>query len=531
MLSRENYERLNSYKFKIVFGLILLFSIFIRTYRLNNIPNGLFTDEIFSVYDPYLFQMGKQSLSYSSILSYLLQGTYFTYAFTGPSIFFIRLPAAIYGILLVPLVYFLGKEMFNVRVGLLSAILMALSPWAVIFSRYQVPSMSYVFYFVLSLCLFLKGKKVEIKEIKSVYYLIGSLVLGLVLNTMVSARIFIPLFLLGILIINLKDIKNFIYTNLENFCAFLLTAYPVILGYVSASKSPVITISNSYSIFNHATSLFDIIILIVNRVYLHFSINFLILDGGLSFTNASGFSEYISSEGILKYSTTVVGMLNYYGVLIYPALLFIIYKIIKRFISIGDKIIVIWIISYAIASGIAYFDNPNAARNIIGLPALIISIGAFVDHIYKNINNSNSKKILIFIISILILLPSIYFLNDYFNQYPLRSERAFDYGYEPVAVFLKQNNLWCGKIYLHDEWGRDITLASYSPIQPYNNVNRISDFSMINFNDANNAILITRFSDDIFKFNQIGVKYIIIKKIYYSDNTLAFLIIQIKNQN
>lgn len=523
------HQHKNHKNFDIILIVLVLLSFLIRTYKLDKIPDGLFVDEIIPIYDPFLFQMNEKILSYSSIISYFLQGTYFIYMFMGNSPFFIRLPAAIYGTLMVPLIYYLCKEMFNTRVGILSAVLISLSPWSIIFSRYQVPSMSYTFYFVLALWLFYKGINVNDNRKRYIFYFLGSIVLGLDINTMASARIFIPVFLLGILAINIKRQRlNYLFENIGQSCAFLATAYPVILDYVSNFKSDVVTITNSYSIFNHSSSFLDILILIVERIYLHISIAFIVLDGGLSFSGMSGFNQYIASEGLLKYSTTLVGMLNYYGILIYPSMLLLMYKIIRKSLSINEQVIIIWFLSYLLTAGIAYYDNPNAARNIVGLPVLIICISNFIDEMHSKITNKNLKILYYIFLANLILLPSIYFLADYFNTYSIRSEKAFDYGYKGVSDFIGQNNLWGDKIYLHDEWGREMTLASYSPLQP-KKIIRMAKFDINIFSDTKDAIFITRDPKDLLKFEQIGMKFLILKKIYYTDKEIAFLIVQIKN--
>jgi len=452
---------------------LVAFALFLRIYLLESVPSSLFIDEVWAVYQPYLHRAGLLDLSTYSIASYFLQGTYFVYENSGASILFTRLPAAVYGTLLVAIIFFLANELFNVRVGLLSAMLMALSPWAVIFSRYQVPSISSVFWLTMSAYLLYKGLKTTKRQKQIVFVSLGSLALGLSLNIHAVLRIFIPLFISGCVLLYLLHVKKFdrsIFLKGLTFSAFFsLGALPVILDYIGYSPSALTELSSTRTIFGHASSAHELLLLIGERFYLHFSPDFLVLTGGFSYAGVSGFQPMISAEGLLKYSTGKVGMLNFYGILIYPAVCYLIYNAAKKK-AFPQRVLLCWIFCYLLASSIPYYDNPNAARNIIGLPALIISMAVFIDHAYFFISNHRIIKKLssIFVLGTIIgiLLPTFYFSIDYFMAYPVRSAKAFDYGYKEIAYFLTKTDNWKKPIMLYDLPYGGWQLAFYSPQQP-----------------------------------------------------------------
>lgn len=454
---------------------IIMVTLFLRLYELDSVPSALFVDEVWSVYQPYLHQSGLVDLSPYSVASYFLQGTYFVYQIFGSSILFTRLSVAIYGTLFVVAIYFLAKEMFNSRIGLLSALLMALCPWAMIFSRYQVPSISSVFWSTLAIYLIYKGSKLKHRK-KAILIGLGSLALGLSLNTIAVLRIFIPLFSLGFVALAMKNARARICTKTilnvgSYFTLFLLGAFPLILDYVVYPSSAGISRSEEYSTFFHASTIFDLGKLVGERLYLHLSPDFLLLTGGFSFAGAEGFHPMISAKGLLKYSTGAVGMLNYYGILIYPAICYLVYKTARKKSTIEERLLLWWIFSYLLTSTISYYDNPNAARNIIGLPALIIAIAVFIDRIHALMNTSSMVKKpirLAFTLGIvmIILLPTIYFSIDYFAIYPARSARSFDYGYKEITQFLTETDNWKRPIFLYSLPNRNWNLAFYSPQQP-----------------------------------------------------------------
>ncbi len=72
----------------------------------------------------------------------------------GVSELAIRLPAALFGIATIPLVYALGKRLFDVRVGLIAAALVTFSVWDVELARYARMYAAFGFFYLLTvLCI------------------------------------------------------------------------------------------------------------------------------------------------------------------------------------------------------------------------------------------------------------------------------------------------------------------------------------------------------------------------------------------
>jgi 4-amino-4-deoxy-L-arabinose transferase-like glycosyltransferase len=115
------FARSNSF----ILLLIIALAFCLRTYKLQEVPAGLFIDEISGVYTPFLYIQGIVDLSLRGAISYFLSGTFFIYFLSGSSSLFARLSEVVFGTLLVFVVYLLAKEMFSKKVGLLSALLTA----------------------------------------------------------------------------------------------------------------------------------------------------------------------------------------------------------------------------------------------------------------------------------------------------------------------------------------------------------------------------------------------------------------------
>ena len=124
---KEIKEFINKNKIKIIFAVILITAIFIRIYKLDEAPHGINVDEAGMAYDAfclanygtdrYLNNMpvylinfgGGQSALYAYLSSILIK-------IFGFSIYAIRMPAVILGIIAIILSYFMVKREINEKV-------------------------------------------------------------------------------------------------------------------------------------------------------------------------------------------------------------------------------------------------------------------------------------------------------------------------------------------------------------------------------------------------------------------------------
>jgi 4-amino-4-deoxy-L-arabinose transferase-like glycosyltransferase len=469
-----------------ILAMIIVLAFSLRTYRLQEIPAGLFLDEISAAYYPFLYEHGLIGLSLKSVLSYFLSGTFFTYSLAGSSPFFTRLPEDLIGTLLVFVVYLLAKEMFSKRVGLLSALLTAVSPWAIHFSRFQAFNSSYVLFFVVAVFFLYKGINSNKRRSKFGWYCVASLVLGLTSNILSSGVVFVPLFIVIFLLLRIRktdvNIHHFfpkrIAWGATLIILFLVAYSPIFEDYLLKDKTA--TLSVNYSTYSHSQNTVDWFRMILERAKMHLSPGFLVFTAPS--THDIGFQETIGKSGLLRYSPTSYGELNYVAILLYPGILLLVYETFKNRRS-SYAVLLGWIVSYSIVSGIAYFDNPSPARNIAGMPALIITIALFIDFLlklsarlpFKSVIGRfarYSKPLIPCILAGLVAIPTSLFLYDYYVGYPVQSARVFDYGYKQVADFLSSNNLWRRDILINGGFGGDLILSFFSPAQPPTNMVR-----------------------------------------------------------
>src|SRR5512147_868169 len=109
---------------------LMLIAGAVRSYALGVWPPGLYHDEAYNGLDALRVLAGDRPLYFAAnngrepFFIYLVS---LSIGLLGRGIFPLRLPSTIIGILLVPASYFMARELFNRRVGLLTATLVTIT--------------------------------------------------------------------------------------------------------------------------------------------------------------------------------------------------------------------------------------------------------------------------------------------------------------------------------------------------------------------------------------------------------------------
>lgn len=121
-----------------LFILILLAGFAIRFYALGQLPHGIYHDEAYYGLDALKVLQGERPIFFTAnngrepLYIYLLSASI---AVFGRTPFALRFIAAVAGMLVLPVTYLLGREMFGKRAGLLAMAIGAFTFWAVALSR------------------------------------------------------------------------------------------------------------------------------------------------------------------------------------------------------------------------------------------------------------------------------------------------------------------------------------------------------------------------------------------------------------
>ncbi|MBQ9990260.1 MAG: glycosyltransferase family 39 protein [Lachnospiraceae bacterium] len=253
---------------KIIFCLFLGLGIFLRFFRLADMPEGFQQDEASNAYEAFaLSYYGMDRNGYhwpiypitwgsgggSPFLIYLCA---LVIRIFGNSVLTFRSVIAFFGICTLILFYLYIKKVHNSTAALIGLGALAVCPWHVILSRWILDCNTIPFWVILVLLLFWKASITG----KTLHYLITAAVSGLCLYCYGSATVVIPLFLLLACCYNIYVGRLSIKQLLLSGLSFLLVVAPLAVFYfINLFELPAI-VTDYFSIprfvGNHTDSVF-----------------------------------------------------------------------------------------------------------------------------------------------------------------------------------------------------------------------------------------------------------------------------------
>lgn len=424
--------------------IIVLLAAFLRLYKLGEVPPGIISDEASIGYNAYsILKTGKDEwgnflpLSFPAFGDYKLPGYIYAtvpaVAVFGLNEFAVRLPSAVFGILTVLATYFLVLELFKSnKIAFLSSLFLAVSPWHLQVSRMAIEANMAIFFVVVGLLFFLKS-------LQKINYLLFSFLAFLITFYIYNShRVFVPFFLLALLLIfrtNFKKYKSKITVFI--LIAIILSA-PIAKHFVTQSftgrlskvgiffdpgitnqiieerdycskKAPKII---CYGIFNKPIKFTQVIL---KNYFSHYSVGFLFLSG---------------SDNLKHYSLPNFGEMYIFQL---PFLFLGILFLLKKFTH-PSAVLFAWLILYPSASFLT--STAHTIRGSTALPIFEIIAAFGLVHTLQYI-----QKKIIFIL--LVVIPAVLFLNEYFflyyNKYSKEFSQAFQYGYKEGIKFAVEN--------------------------------------------------------------------------------------------
>ncbi len=226
--------------FLLVFAIIL--AVITRGYKLGEAPAGLYLDEAGQGYSAYsILLTGKDEFGKSlpvvfrnftdfktPVYIYLIVPLIPIFGLTPLTI---RLPSFIFSILTIPIFYFLISKLLrdkNKTIPLLSALLLAISPWHVLFGRTNFECNVALFFFLSGALTFYKGLK------KPSWLILSAILFAIAIPAYHAQRIVTPLFLIIATVRFRKSLfsKSAIrYTLIGGIFAFIILIPTIIISF------------------------------------------------------------------------------------------------------------------------------------------------------------------------------------------------------------------------------------------------------------------------------------------------------------
>jgi 4-amino-4-deoxy-L-arabinose transferase-like glycosyltransferase len=449
-------------KQKIAFITIVLLALFLRVWKLNENPPGLYWDEVAIGYNAYsLVETGKDEygksfpLLFESFEDFKLPGYIYTTAVfikvLGLNEWAVRLPSVIFGVLTVFAAYFLAKELFPSwpkTFYLLPVAFLVTSPWHIQFSRPGFEANGGLSFTVLGIYFLVKARR------QASSYLLAAILFVLSLYFYYSGRVFLPVFLITYFIFFRKEVifaKKWVALSIA--VAFLLF---LPLGLKLFSSQGVNRLSQ-ISIFSDEG--------VKNEVYNYSQ------KEGLSFSSRlfhNRYKEYFFifaknylshfSPGFLffdgdpqeRHSTRGLGMLYLWEL---PFLILGFLKL--REYQTAAKIILPWLFLSPLPASLA-LPSPHALRSLVILPTfqIITALGVLETYLYLKEKHKWLVKPVIVVLAIVVSFSFISYLDNYWRH--SKNQTAFSWadGHRQMLEFIKENEDKYIKIYITGEYWR-----------------------------------------------------------------------------
>ncbi len=215
---------------------IVVLGLLLRLIMLGQYPAGFAADEATQGYAAYsLLRTGADEwgvrwplVSFRSFADFKapLQ-TYLmipAVALLGLNEFSVRLPSAIVGTLAIFMSYLLASQIFNKKTGLLAALILAISPWHLQFSRTALEANLISLLLPLGLWAFLKAEQ------QSKYYYLSAISWALSLYAYHSVKVYLPFFLLALSIIYLKRLQTHRHLIFLPIILFTALTLPILIN-------------------------------------------------------------------------------------------------------------------------------------------------------------------------------------------------------------------------------------------------------------------------------------------------------------
>jgi 4-amino-4-deoxy-L-arabinose transferase-like glycosyltransferase len=431
--------------------LIMMLGAFLRFWQLGTNPATLYWDEAAIGLDAYsISQTGRDMNN-----QYWLQPVLGSYGdFKAPVLIWltslsvgafglnpwaVRLPVALFSLLTVYLVYLLVHELIKFEpkfrrynlMPLLTALVVAISPWSVHFGRIGLESSLSVAFLLLALIFFLKAVHKH-----SWMFLLSTFWASLAVYSYYSLRLIVPLLCFALVIIFWQQIKVKKIWLLAAMIFFVLSMLPMVNSpYYARSQDYRL---NNNNLIHHRQAIeessrylekYDSSLLarllyhryvFVSRDFLvhmsaHFSADFLFLRGDQNLRQHSGYlGEFLLVMAPFFYMGVILLLINWRS-------------------KLSWFLLALMILS-PIPAAMVYNEVPHASRAIyLFIPFAILIAWGFQEFYLR------FGKIVVTAVLSLAALNALFYYSDYFLDYRSRSSAAWLYSYHEVALYLKEN--------------------------------------------------------------------------------------------
>jgi 4-amino-4-deoxy-L-arabinose transferase-like glycosyltransferase len=402
--------------------LILTASAILRLWNLDEMPAGLHVDEAANAWNAYcLLKTGSDQHGVHWPVFYLRafgdnRSSLFAYALLpiqaigGLSVWTTRLLAVLGGILTVFLIYWVGTKLFGGRVGLAAAAMLALNPWHLQQSRWGheaslVPLLTLLPVTVLlwAQLPFRGGLNLQFQPLKAA---LAGAVIGICCYGYPAVRVFLPVFLVAVLIVSWGDWWNQLKTYRGMMASILLilslaaTLGPLLWKHLTDPEINKRAITTQ--VWADSDSLGTRIQKVLGRYPGHFGLDFLFLNGDKDIALSPP-----PQTGLFLWDSIVWMIL---GVIV-------LFKTLVT--SWASRILAVWLITYPVGDLLHHHVSLHSLRSLPGLCALVLLAALGMIHAgqWLWMRDRKVRWIVIFLVTSVVAALNARFLDRFYRGF------------------------------------------------------------------------------------------------------------------
>ncbi len=470
---------------------ILILALTLRIPQLDKYPAGLNADEAAIGYNAYsLLKTGHDEhgaawpLVFRSFDDYKPGGYFYLVlpfvATLGLNVWAVRLPSALLGVTAVYFLYLLVNKLFpksqisnlksKITIGHLAALLLAISPWHLQYSRGGWEANAASVFMLVGLYFLIKSFE------NTRYFLLTSFAFVFSLYTYHSLRVVIPLVFIAFLIIYFRELKK-LFSDAHRLRPIIvgmiigaLLLIPLFLELLSpAGRSRF----SGVSVFADTGPLWQALELrrghpensLVGKVLHTKYATYAYRIGENYLSHYSPRFLFITGDEIARNKVPGMGQAYLWTA---PFLLLGLYLLLKKN-NPSAKLILAWFFIAPLAAAVT-FQSPHAlrAQNMVYPLTIITALGLYEFLIFVS---SFRKKILITVSCLLLTVLAVYetarYLHEYYVHYPKELALAWQYGFDQIAAYITANGAKYDHIIITDRYDQPyILMAFYLQLPP-----------------------------------------------------------------
>lgn len=435
-------------------GIVLLAAV-LRLWQLGSIPPSPDWDEAALGYDAYsIIHTGRDE--YGKLLPVVLRSfddykpAMYAYLVIpaelvfGVNTFAVRLPSALLGTLTVLATFFLVEELFKKKsLSLLAALLMAISPWSVQFSRVGFESNVGVAFNTFAALFFVKGLK------KPWYFCLSTLFAALNIYVYQSEKAFTPLLFIVLIFVFRKQLLRIPKKYLAGAVLVGLVAVLPMVYSILTDPNVLLRVKGTSAFLDTTTFLKDDVtklatdqvrhdylgLILDNRRFVYAKA---VIDGYLRHYDANWL--FIQGD-IARHHAPGMGLMYLVSL---PFLLMGIYMLLFRrsgfdISPTSRNLLLLW---YVITAIPASFTSgvPHAVRTLNFLPIIEIFVAIGLLGAWNWLSEQEQLKKAKYIVLVVVLLAYsfniAYYLDQYFVQLNYFDSAQWQYGYQQAVAYV-----------------------------------------------------------------------------------------------